>query len=864
MPNAGTLDTLRIEIEANSQKASDGVGKLVGSLRHLAKATGTVLPSLRAVNRELKTLASLKGISIPGVGSSITGSAEKAMDKSVKGFKAVGSVLKEYRQVAKTGQFASWMYGPNPLPKISNNVGPSGMLSEEESRRLNPQWYRDPAESQLLAQRHLRDVATRNSPTTAIAEEASRATQATVAMNNAINGTAAAATAAAPAIQQAAAGTRDAGEESEVAEKRVSKLNKALSRISRIASTMVIRTALKAVMKAFSESWEAAYAFSNRMGGSFAKAVDQARTSLADTATTIIQTVAPVFQAMVPVINVIAGAIQFLCQQIQALLSMIGLSSDLFGANTQAINKNIGASNKNAKSRKNLLASWDELNVIQSSGGGGSGSGYKPGSMKDFVQSELSDITSVLVGEALLAVGLIMAFTGHVGLGIALAALGATAIVKPIATKWGKMSENVKRELTNITIVAGASMLALGTILLLSGAGTGLGIAMLIAGGLNLATAVALNWGNIVAMVKLEFAAIEHIVVSTWENIKVSISNAWEAVTSWFDENIVQNVTAAWFSVTDFFTTLFGSTEVVGSIAYYAYNAWEWVKEVWTENIVEPVSAVWNGIVDWFKVLFGGADVDGSLANYALSGWEWVKWVWTQNILAPLSTEWNRVKDFFVEMWGDSETGICGEFSAAWAEISKLWGNIIANIQMAWGQVGTWFHDHVTAPIANFFIDCVNGIIDGVNWIIGKLNTINITIPAVSLPLVGQLWGETKVGIQGIAELEHMARVAYIGQNANGAYGIPSGDLFIANERGAELVGSMNGKTTVANQGQIIEGIQRGVRDANAEQNDLLRRQNDLLMNLLEKSGTVKVEPSAAWGRFNQRSAEMWGKTTGR
>ncbi len=55
-----------------------------------------------------------------------------------------------------------------------------------------------------------------------------------------------------------------------------------------------------------------------------------------------------------------------------------------------------------------------------------------------------------------------------------------------------------------------------------------------------------------------------------------------------------------------------------------------------------------------------------------------------------------------------------------------------------------------------------------------------------------------------------------------------------------------------------------GERDANSEQNALLRQQNELLRSLLEKSGEIRVEPSAAWGKFNQKSNEMWGMVTGR
>lgn len=44
--------------------------------------------------------------------------------------------------------------------------------------------------------------------------------------------------------------------------------------------------------------------------------------------------------------------------------------------------------------------------------------------------------------------------------------------------------------------------------------------------------------------------------------------------------------------------------------------------------------------------------------------------------------------------------------------------------------------------------------------------------------------------------------------------GFPRGDLFVANEAGPELVGTMGGRTAVANNDQIVEGIRQGVYDA--------------------------------------------------
>lgn len=53
---------------------------------------------------------------------------------------------------------------------------------------------------------------------------------------------------------------------------------------------------------------------------------------------------------------------------------------------------------------------------------------------------------------------------------------------------------------------------------------------------------------------------------------------------------------------------------------------------------------------------------------------------------------------------------------------------------------------------------------------------------------------------------------------ANGGF-VNSGELFIARESGAELVGSMSGRTAVANNDQIVEGIYRGVLQAMNDSN---------------------------------------------
>ena len=97
---------------------------------------------------------------------------------------------------------------------------------------------------------------------------------------------------------------------------------------------------------------------------------------------------------------------------------------------------------------------------------------------------------------------------------------------------------------------------------------------------------------------------------------------------------------------------------------------------------------------------------------------------------------------------------------------------------------------------------------------------------------------------------------------AEGEYGIPNGQLFIAREAGPEMVGTIGGHTSVANNEQIVEGIADGVRSANAEQNALLRQQNQLLTAILQKTGNG-LSPSSALGRIVNQSLQMYGNLVG-
>ena len=86
-----------------------------------------------------------------------------------------------------------------------------------------------------------------------------------------------------------------------------------------------------------------------------------------------------------------------------------------------------------------------------------------------------------------------------------------------------------------------------------------------------------------------------------------------------------------------------------------------------------------------------------------------------------------------------------------------------------------------------------------------------------------------------------------------------TGQMFIAREAGAEMVGSIGRRTAVANNDQIVAGIAGGVAEANEEQNSLLREQNSLLRAILEKDSGVYLD-----GKNLTNSVEKYQRERGR
>lgn len=136
------------------------------------------------------------------------------------------------------------------------------------------------------------------------------------------------------------------------------------------------------------------------------------------------------------------------------------------------------------------------------------------------------------------------------------------------------------------------------------------------------------------------------------------------------------------------------------------------------------------------------------------------------------------------------------------------------------------------------------------SWVGEKLNFVVEAIFGINITKVTSNQPKVDYGIKAGTGVDKTATI-YL--KAGGGY-VDSGQLFVAREAGPEMVGQIGNRTAVANNDQIVQGIASGVASANAQQNALLREQNAILRDILNKgSGITTGSIASAFERANRR-----------
>ena len=227
-------------------------------------------------------------------------------------------------------------------------------------------------------------------------------------------------------------------------------LTQLISRFKQIVKYRMIRSVIRHITAGFNEGIKNVYEYNKAIGGSFAPAMDSAATAIAQMKNSLGASLAPAIQAVIPYVNQLVNWFITLVNYVNqffALLNGQATWTRALPATVNAFSKQEKAAKSAGAAMKDLLADWDELNIIQSQTGGGGGAGSttaaedylkmfeevnrfdnKIKDITDFIKRNMDDAFTIVkdIGLAILGWKFSNAFTGLLGQLGSLIAIGLT------------------------------------------------------------------------------------------------------------------------------------------------------------------------------------------------------------------------------------------------------------------------------------------------------------------------------------------------------------------------------------------------------------------------------------------------------
>lgn len=454
--------------------------------------------------------------------------------------------------------------------------------------------------------------------------------------------------------------------------------------------------------------------------------------------------------------------------------------------------------------------------------------------MSSELASTLALITGV-VGGFLLALGAIMAFSGaNLPLGIALMALGGASLVTAAVINWHNSDRHLTDALTTLTGVLAGASLAVGAMLAFTGVATGVGIALMAIGAVTLVSAAALNWNS-----------IPDALASPLSRVGLLVSGATLALGAILAFSGCMPLGIALMAI--------GATSLVSVMALN----WNGLSDE-IQNVIAIITTVVSVafLAIGAALAFSGANIPLGLALLAAGA------VTMGTAIMP---NWNDLSDNVQQKISMITTVVGGALLVVGAILAlsgvalPLGLGLMAAGALSLGAVATLNWDFVVNSIKKV-VSVITGILSGALIVLGVLLCLSgagvglgLAVLAAGLSLSYAAWtlddnpitrfvrqmANSIIGlVNGVIDaINDMFHIQFNGLSVMGITLIPAfdirlvdiphipffedggfpneGQLFIAREAGAEMVGAMGRRTAVANNDQIVEGISAGVSIAN-------------------------------------------------
>jgi len=319
------------------------------------------------------------------------------------------------------------------------------------------------------------------------------------------------------------------------AARNVGMLGRLWNSLRRIAFYRAIRSAIRMVTDTLQEGTRNVYAWSDAFEShsngvkTIAEAYDSLNSASYKMGNQLGAAWASLIRALEPILLRIIDLITRAANAITQFFALLGGKTTYIKAidYSKKWGETTASGAKAAKEWKNQLMAFDEINRLEApsdSGGGGGSSTPDYGSMfeevpisskladafndvKAIIEKNISDI-ELIVGAAALGIGAVLTFSGaNIPLGLGMMAIGFATLYKSLVPNWDSLGSDVKGTLNKIQLIVAGALVGVGAALALSGVNVPLGLALL-AGGLAIGAAGAMNWNGLSQQTKDKLAEI--------------------------------------------------------------------------------------------------------------------------------------------------------------------------------------------------------------------------------------------------------------------------------------------------------------------------------------------------------------------
>lgn len=274
------------------------------------------------------------------------------------------------------------------------------------------------------------------------------------------------------------------------ANKRFAKLQ---SRITKLASRALIFSVITAGLRKFREYISDVISANDEASAAIARL----RGALLTLAQPLVEVIIPAFTTFV---NILTRVISLLSRIVSRIFGKTAEQSSSAAKALYEQRKALNGVGKAASSASKSLAGFDEINTLQSTDNSGGASSAGSTAEPDFsgvIDENISGIEAIL-GGALLVIGAILAFSGaNIPLGIGLMAAGALTLADAVTLNWDAITTAIQGPVGTVIEILSGALLVIGAVLAFTGANIPLGIGLMVAGAIGMATAVSLNWDDL-------------------------------------------------------------------------------------------------------------------------------------------------------------------------------------------------------------------------------------------------------------------------------------------------------------------------------------------------------------------------------